>query len=115
MQTSDNDSGQQHFVDWKPGILMHTHLGKCIKCGSPEGDTILYVRPEIGAASSLELRYDSAANRLCTACKEKYLPLTEGVRRELDSLTAKIWPTLRKRGCPCCEAGLTWHPVELMH
>lgn len=43
------------------------------------------------------------------------VPLTPAMERELDRLGAKLWRDLRKRGCPCCEAGLGWYPAEQAH
>jgi hypothetical protein len=35
---------RRHFADWAPGSRMHAYLGTCIRCGSPDGDTVIYVR-----------------------------------------------------------------------
>jgi hypothetical protein len=87
---------------------MHAHLGTCIRCGSPDGDTLVYVR--VGEqAGIITLFQDGIANQLCPSCKAE---LDEAMHRELDHLNAELWPALKKRGCPCCTAGLTWYPAE---
>lgn len=99
-----------HFVGWIPGSRMHTHMGTCIKCGGIDGDTTIYVRVcEI--AGTLSLNLDGVGSRLCTRCKAKYLPLTHAMDQELNRLGDKLWRDLRKRGCPCCKAGLDWYPA----
>ena len=58
----------------------------------------------------LVLQQRGIGSRLCPDCKARYLPLTGAMNQELDRLCAKLWRDLRKRGCPCCEAGLDWYP-----
>lgn len=104
----------EHFTGWTPGSRMHAHSGKCIKCGSADGDSTIYVRVyEIGARLGLNL--DGVRSRLCPQCKTKYLPLTHAMNLELNRLSDKLWRDLRKRGCPCCQAGLDWYPAEQQH
>jgi hypothetical protein len=103
-----------HFVGWTPGSRMHAHVGSCIKCGGTDGDATIYVRV-YASAGRLGLNLDGVGTRLCPQCKAKYLPLTPAMDRELDRLGAKLWRDLRKRGCPCCQAGLDWYPAEHAH
>jgi hypothetical protein len=94
-----------------PGKRMHTVLNACIVCSGPGGRTRINV--EVAAHPSLPgetmLVRRGIGNTLCPRCKPKYLPLTPVTRKQLDDLSDKTWDDLRKRGCPCCEAGLTWH------
>jgi hypothetical protein len=60
----------------------------------------------------ITLFQDAIANQLCPSCESG---LDETVHRELDRLDAELWPALKKRGCPCCQAGLTWYPAEQVH
>jgi hypothetical protein len=105
-------SDMQHFAGWIPGSRMHAHTGRCIKCGSREGDTTVYVRVN-GEANVLFLQ--GVGSRLCPQCKARYLPLTPVMDRELKRLGDKLWRDLKKRGCPCCQAGLNWYPAEQVH
>jgi hypothetical protein len=68
-----------------------------------------------GANGHIALHPDGTGNRLCPACKEKYQPLTPAMRRNLDELNGKLWRNLKKRGCPCCQAGLQWYPAKQRH
>jgi hypothetical protein len=52
----------------------------------------------------ITLFQDAIANQLCPSCESG---LDETMHRELDRLDAELWPALKKRGCPCCQAGLT--------
>lgn len=103
-----------HFAGWPLGRRMHTHIGRCIKCGSSDGQSIVCVRLT-RPGDGLALQLDGVSNRLCPHCKAKYRPLSPAMREELDRLSGKLWRDLRKRGCPCCEAGFSWYPAEQVH
>jgi len=98
----------------QPGRRLHTYLHRCTKCGNPNGYTIIHVRIE-AEGTFLALNWCGSGNRLCPDCQAKYLPLTHGMRRELDRLSRKAWRDLRKRGCPFCQAGLDWYPTATAH
>lgn len=100
-----------HFVGWIPGSRMHAHVRTCIKCGSIDGDATIYVRV-FKSAGTLGLNLDGVGSRLCPQCKAKYLPLTRAMDQELNRCGDKLWRDLKKRGCPCCQAGLDWYPAE---
>jgi hypothetical protein len=103
-----------HFEGWPLGGRMHAHTGTCIKCGSPEGDTTIDVRL-ISTCGRRALSLEGVGSQLCPKCKAKYLPLTLAMDREFDRLADKLWRDLKKRGCPCCQSGLAWYPVEQVH
>jgi hypothetical protein len=93
---------------------MHTHTGRCVKCGSVDGDAVIYARVRV-VGGRLGLALDSIGSRLCQTCKAKYLPLTPAMDRELTRCGDKLWRDLRKHGCPCCQAGLVWYPADQVH
>ncbi len=95
-----------HFAGWKLSDRWHAHIEKCIKCGSPAGETIIQVRVVPHSKGNYAFERDDIRNRLCPACKVKYLPLTHAMNKELDSLCNKLWRSLGQRGCICCEAGV---------
>jgi hypothetical protein len=102
---------------FRPGARLHTHIGTCINCGSSEGDTIVHVKC-FEERGWLGVEYESIANMLCPQCKAKLMPggrLTEAGRHKLDKLTEEVVPNLKRLGCPCCEAGLTWRATEHRH
>jgi hypothetical protein len=90
------------------GSFMHAHTEKCIKCGDPNGDTVIIVQvvrePE-GKAMELE----GIGIQLCPQCEAKYLPLTPATDAELNRLGDKLWRDLGRNGCPHCFSGLDWH------
>lgn len=104
----------EHFSGWQPGQRMHAHTGKCIKCGRPDGDSVIHVTLTL-QVGRLSLQHEGVGSRLCPQCKAKYLPLTPAMNSELNRLGSKLWRDLRKRGCPCCEAGLDWFPTDRVH
>jgi hypothetical protein len=53
-------------------------------------------------------------NQLCPQCRAKHLPLTPAMDQELNRLSDELWDDVKRRGCPCCEAGLQWIPDELL-
>jgi hypothetical protein len=101
----------EHLKGWLPGSRLHAHVHRCIKCGSPDGETVLHARLHSTATQSA-LEKMGTGNRLCPKCRDKLLPMTGGTRDELDRLSDKLWRDLARRGCLCCQAGLEWHPVE---
>jgi hypothetical protein len=95
---------------FRPGARLCTHLDKCIVCGSPKGDEIIYVRV-LHTAEETNLKYDGGTSRPCHECCVKLAPdgnPSEALRQRLEKLNREAWVELRKRGCPCCEAGLAW-------
>jgi hypothetical protein len=87
---------------------MHTHTGQCILCGSPEGDSVIYVKLT-RAVGNFGLTWQGTGHQRCPACRAKE-PMAPALRQRLDHLGDKLWSDLRRCGCPCCGAGLIWQP-----
>jgi hypothetical protein len=95
---------------FRPEARLHTHLGTCIICGSSAGDTTVYVKCVEVPAGRSSLDLEGMGVQLCPQC-EPPRKLTDGHRALLRSFGHRWWANLKKRGCPCCEAGLTWYPT----
>src|SRR3954466_8199903 len=93
---------------------MATHIDRCIKCGRRDGQSTVFVRI-VAEGGQTGVVWDGIYNQLCAGCRAKLTPMTEGWRRYLDSLSEQLWRGLMRRGCPCCEAGLAWHPAGQVH
>jgi hypothetical protein len=58
----------------------------------------------------ITLFQDAIANQLCPSCESG---LDETMHVSLTAWMRNCGPP--KRGCPCCQAGLTWYPAEQVH
>jgi hypothetical protein len=102
-------------MPWTPNTKLYAHLLGCILCGASEGYTTVFVQARKAPTGAIGLTLNGIGNHLCPGCKAKYVPMDQATRRRLDKLSNKIWPKLKKRGCPCCSAGLEWRLAEEAH
>ena len=110
---------QTHFQAnaalWTEGNRIQTMLCRCILCGDPEGATVVFARVWMRDDGRLMLAPDGISNSLCPDCRAKHAPVSTAMRNRLNKLSDKAWQKLKRRGCPCCDAGIEWQQAPLVH
>jgi len=101
--------GGVHFSDWKVGERMAAIIDGCIRCGSPEGHSMVFARVRDTPDG---LGDEGIGNQLCPKCKAG---LDDAMHKEIDRLDVKLRAHLKTLGCPCCEAGLTCRRAPQVH